>query len=408
MTLDVEYARSWFPALDTGWALMDNAGGSVAPRPVIERVTEYLSRYQVQLGASYPLSQQAMALVRAGEATAAALLGASMPETIVGPSTTVNLKTLARALAPTFAPGDEIVVTDLDHESNIGCWRDTARQGMVVREWKLRPQTARLELEDLASLLGPRTKIVCFTHCANVVGEIVDVPAVVSLIRDRSDAMVCVDGVAFAPHRRVDVEALGVDFYAMSLYKVYGPHLGALYGRREHLLRAQSQNHDFVPDDQLPYKFQPGNVTHELAAGITGIGDYLDALARHQGIEAPEREARWAGVFDRIAAHEEALSERLLGFLRDHPRVRVLGPSASDSTRRVPTVAFTVDGRHAQEVPPLLEEAEVAVRWGHFYAKRAIDALGLAEAGGVVRVSMVHYNTLAEVDRLVARLDAVL
>ncbi len=408
MKLDVDFARSHFPALNGEWALMDNAGGSVTARPVIDRITEYLSRYQVQLGASYALSQEAEARVRAGEAAAAALIGASQPETIVGPSTTVNLKLLARALAPTFSPGDEVVITDLDHEANIGCWRSLEARGLVVRTWGMRPDTARLELSDLDAILGPKTRLVAFTHCANVVGELVDVASAVKHIRARCSALICVDGVAFAPHRRVDVAALDVDFYALSLYKVYGPHLGVLFGKREHLLRAAGQNHDFVPDDQLPYKFQPGNVTHELAAGITGITDYYEALAAHHGVAGDAFAERLAGVSELIAAHEATLAERLLAFLRDDPRVRVIGPADSSAERRVPTIAFVAKGRRASEIPPRLDEAKLAIRFGHFYARRAIDVLGLGGADGVVRVSMVHYNTLDEVDRLVARLDAVL
>lgn len=408
MVLDVDFARSHFPALKSPWALFDNAGGSVTAQPVIDRITEYLSRFQVQLGASYALSQQAQARVRAGEAAAAALVGASVQETIVGPSTTVNLKMLARALAPSLAPGDEVIVTDLDHEANIGCWRSLQAHGVVVRTWAMRAQTARLEVADLEPLLGPKTRLVAFTHCANVVGEIVDVPAIAARIRSRCSALICVDGVAFAPHRCVDVASLDVDFYALSLYKVYGPHLGVLFGKREHLLRAQGQNHDFVPDDQLPYKFQPGNVTHELAAGIAGITDYYDALASHHGVHDTSFRDRLQGVSNLIAAHESELAERLLAFLRHDPRVTVVGPSDSDAAARVPTIAFAVTGRNASQIPPQLDDANLAVRYGHFYAKHAIERLGLAATDGVVRVSMVHYNTLQEVDRLIARLDAVL
>ena len=408
MTLDLEYVRSCFPALNTDWALMDNAGGSVPARPVIERVTEYMSRHQVQIGASYELSQRAEAMVRAGEAAAADLIGASVEETIVGPSTTMNLQTLARALGANMQPGDEVVVTNLDHESNIGCWRSLAERGVTVKTWQLRSDTARLELEDLGKLLGPRTKLVAFTHCANVVGEIVDVAAVASFVRERSDALTCADGVAFAPHRLVDVASLGVDFYALSLYKVYGPHLGALWGKREHLLAAKGQNHGFIPETQLPYKFQPGNVTHELAAGLPGIVEYFEGLAAHHGVQGATVRQRLAGVFERIAAHEAQLAERLLGFLREHPKVRVIGPTQSDATRRVPTIAFVVEGTPSSAVVPKLDEARVALRFGHFYAKRAIEAMDLADCDGVVRASMVHYNTLDEVDRLIEALSSQL
>ncbi len=409
LELDLDFVRRWFPALSERWALFDNAGGSVTAQAVTAGIVEYLERYQVQLGASYSLSREAEARVRAGERTAAELLGADPEETVVGPSTTANLGILARALRPLMQPGDEVIVTDLDHEANIGAWRRLEEHGVVVRTWPVDRERASLEPEALQALLGPRTRLVALTHCANVVGQIIDVAAIVRQIRaNRRDTWVCVDGVAYAPHRLVDVKALDVDAYAVSLYKVYGPHLGALYVRRELLHKARGQNHFFVPEDALPYKLQPGNVTHELAAGLPGIGSYLDGVAAHHRVFAdiPRRE-RWARVFKLFAAHEQQLAARLLEFLEADPRFRIIGPAGSDPDLRVPTIAFVAQGWRSSELVPRLDKHHVAVRWGHFYAKRAIEALGLAHDDGIVRASMVHYNTLAEVDRLIAALDAV-
>lgn len=409
MELDLDFVRAWFPALNERWALFDNAGGTVTSQAVTAGIVEYLERYQVQLGASYALSQQAEARVRQGEATAAELLGTSPDQTVVGPSTTVNLATLARSIAPLLSPGDEVVVTNLDHEANIGPWRKLAEHGAVVRTWPLDRARATLDLAALDGVLSERTRLVAFTHCANVVGEIIDVAAVVARVRaNRPDTWIVVDGVAHAPHRLVDVEALDVDAYAISLYKVYGPHLGAMFVRRELLTKVAGQNHFFVPNDALPYKLQPGNVTHELAAGVPGIGAYLDGVAEHHGLKAVTHRERWGLVFERFAAQEQRLAARLLAFLHEHPLCHVIGPASSDAAVRVPTIAFVVDGCPASQVVPPLDERHIAVRWGHFYAKRAIDALGLAEVEGVVRVSMVHYNTLAEVDRLIEALHETL
>lgn len=407
--LDLEFVRAFFPGLGKHWALFDNAGGSMPTQAVTAGIVEYLERFGVQLGASYDLSQQAERRVRRGEETAAELLGAAPEETLVGPSTTVNLATLARALAPLLEAGDEVIVTDLDHESNIGPWRGLAAHGAVVRTWGVDSARATLDLAELEPLLSPRTRVVAFTHCANVVGEILDVAAVVRRIRaNRPDTWIIVDGVAYAPHRLVDVKALDVDAYAVSLYKVYGPHLGALYVRRELLEQAKGQNHFFVPEGALPYKLQPGGVAHELAAGLPGIGAYLDGVAEHHGLRGVDRRDGWAHAFGLFAAHEEQLAARLLAFLHEHPRCRVIGPAVADATVRAPTIAFVVDGKTASSVVTPLDEHHVALRWGHFYAKRAIEALGLAKAEGIVRVSMVHYNTLAEVDRLVGALRQTL
>jgi cysteine desulfurase family protein (TIGR01976 family) len=394
---------------------MDNAGGSVPPRAVIDRVRGYMTRYQVQLGASYDLSVEAGELVEAGRADAAALLHASPDEVFLGPSTTLNLVLLARALGATYAPGDEVIVTDLDHESNIGPWRALTDAGVVIREWKLNRDTLTLEVDDLLPLLSDRTRLVALTHVSNVVGAIHDVAEIARRCHD-AGAQVLVDGVAFAPHRRVDVKALDVDYYAVSLYKVYGPHLGVVYGRRELLEQAKGQNHFFIGEDQVPYKFEPGNVPYELCAGLPGILEYLDALdERHfQGSDVgsqsglANQSTRLGRVFGLMAQHEQALAERLLGFLNERKGVRVLGPALAHHAIRVPTIAFTVDGMRSSEVVHALDQRKLATRFGHFYAYRAIRELDLLDNDGVVRASLVHYNDLDEIDRLVAALDEIL
>jgi selenocysteine lyase/cysteine desulfurase len=196
----------------------------------------------------------------------------------------------------------------------------------------------------------------------------------------------------------------------LSLYKVYGPHLGLLWGRRELLAKARSQNHEFLDASAMPYKLEPGGASHELCAAILGIGDYLLAIDEHHGGQPDTSAPRsaFARVFQRFAAHEQRLGERLMKFLSVHPKIRVIGPVGCDAELRVPTFAFTVAGRRASEIPEVLAPRKLGIRWGHFYAPRAIEALGIDPDDGVVRVSMVHYNTVEEVDRLVQALDEVL
>ena len=404
--LDVERARALFPALASDWALMDNAGGSAPARHVIERVAAYMATTPVQHGASYPLSLEAAARVAEGRAAAARLVNADPGEVVLGSSATVLLRRLAEALSPLWAPGDEVVVTDLDHEANIGPWRNLAAQGIVVREWGLNRESEALEPADLEPLLNARTRLVAFTHCANVVGTIHDARAIVERVH-AAGALACVDGVAFAPHRRVDVRALGADFYTVSLYKVFGPHVGLLYGRRALLEAARGTNHFFVPEDDVPRKLEPGSVPHELAAGLPGI---LECFAELRGLPdaaaltAAELDAFWADT----ARHEARLVEPLLAFLVAHPRVRVIGHPEADPARRVATVAFTVDGRASSDVATALESERLAVRWGHFYARRAMQPLGVDPDQGIVRVGLAHYNTPDEVARLVRALDGAL
>jgi len=405
--LDIDRVRSCFPALATPWALFDNAGGSVPVQGVVERVARYMGTLQVQLGATYAQSRDAAAAVAAGRRAVERLVGADEGEVVLGPSTTVLAQHLAAALRPTWREGDEVIVTNLDHEANSGPWRALAASGVVVREWRFRPETLTLELADLEALLSPRTRLVAFTHVSNVVGTIHDVAAITQRVR-AAGALSCVDGVALAPHRHVDVHALGADFYFVSLYKVFGPHVGLMYGRREALLTGRSRNHFFLGEDTLPYKYEPGGVCHELVASLVGIIDYLDAMDAQHHAQPASPQARLARTFELFAAHEQSLVAPLLTFLAERHGVRVLGELSADRTRRVPTVSFTVDGVDSATIPTALDERHVAVRYGHFYAYRAIDALGLLPRNGVVRVSMLHTNTHAEVTRLIEALDEVL
>ncbi len=405
---NLEFVRSHFPALSDDWALLDNAGGSPPLRGVIERVRDYMSRWQVQLGASYPLSATATEMVAEGHRAMARLVNAGPDEIVLGPSSTMNVRILARALLPMFSPGDEIVVTNLDHETNVGAWRELEAEGLRIREWQFDSGTLRLTLEGLEPLLNDRTRLVCFTHCANVVGSIHDAAAMIRRVH-QAGALACVDGVAYAPHRRVDVKALDADFYFLSIYKVFGPHLGMLYGRRELLRKARGVKHFFIGEDEVPYKLEPGNVVHELAASLPAIPEYLLALdERLFGAGALSEQARFDRVFGAIAGHEASLAAPLLDFLKTRSGVRILGERAADPALRVPTVAFVVEGRHSGEIPPLLDPQKIAIRFGHFYAYRAMEALGLHGRGGEVRVSMAHYNTPAEVARLIAALDRAL
>ena len=403
--LDLDYVRSHFPALHQGWTLFDNAGGSVPTRGVIDAVAEFMARWPVQVGASYELSVQATERLQAGHDAMADWIGAPPGSVVLGPSTTRNLQLLATALRPLWAEGDELIVTNLDHEANIGPWRRLEATGLVLREWQVRPETATLELEDLEPLLTERTRLVAFTHCSNVVGAPCDLQAITRRVH-QAGALVCVDGVAYAPHRPLDLAAWDVDFYAFSLYKTYGPHLGLLYGKPELLLAARGQGHFFHSEDDVPYKLEPGNPSHELAAALPRIRDYFTTLAQRHGLgDGKEARHRLASL---IQAHEEELATRLLDYLTTRPDIRIIGPTSGEASHRVPTIAFVVEGRKASEIPPLLDPRRIAIRWGHFYAHRLINALGLLEQDGVVRVSMVHYNTLDEVDRLVEVLDEVL
>lgn len=410
-SLQLDYVRSQFPALEGDWMFMDNAGGSQIVQPVIDRMQDYLITSNVQLGASYDVSQRAGERVRLGEQVAATLLNApSVEEVVMGPSTSMLLRILAIALSQTWQPGDEVIVTNCDHEANITPWMELERQGIVVKVWPLNPETLELHLEDLEPLMSERTRLVTLTHASNVLGTINPVQAIAQWVHERG-AMICVDGVGYAPHRLVDVQALDVDFYVYSYYKVYGPHHAVMYGKRKHLLAMPGFNHEFIGKDAIPYKFQPGGANYELSYSIAGLGDYFSDISQHHCPKtSPQLSLRqqMQHAFELISAHEERLSDRLLAFLTRQPNVKIIGRPASDRTRRVPTIAFTVADTDSATIPPQLDPHHVGIRYGHFYAKRLIQDLGLAQQNGVVRVSLVHYNTLDECDRLIALLEPIL
>lgn len=399
--------RARFPALGSPWALLDSAGGSVPAEGVIRRVAGHMRTGSVQLGASYPLSEEAARAVRAGREAAAQLLGSTPGECVLGASTTELLSRLARSIAPTLSPGDEVVVSEVDHEANRGPWTRLAGGGVVVREWPLCRSGHRLRLRDLEPLLGARTRLVAFTHCANVVGEIHDVRRIAARIR-AAGALSVVDGVAYAPHRRVDARELGVDAYAVSLYKVYGPHLAALHVDHDLLARVRGQNHFFHGEDSGVTKLEPGGVVHELVAALPGITEHLQAIADALPGDAAPEDPALERAFGWIADHEMELLAPILGFLADHPAVRLYGHPEPDPARRVPTVAFSVPGMASRRIVEGLESFRIAARYGHFYAPRGVEALGLLPEDGIVRVSLVHYHTPEEVSRLLEALESLL
>lgn len=408
VSLDVDFARSHFPTLSDDWAMLENAGGTPAASQVIERLKAYVSETMVQPGGPYDVAELAAERIAEGQRLMAEMINAAPDEVVIGPSTTMNVYLLAQAIRSWFEPGDEIVVTNMDHEANNGAWRRLEEFGLVLREWRFEPDSVELEDSALDALLSERTRLVCVTHCSNITGSLHDVAALARKVH-AAGAMICIDGVAYAPHRAIDVKALDVDFYLCSLYKFYGPHLAMLYGKREHLLRAKAQNHFFIGEDAIPLKLNPGGVNHELTASLPGIAAYFDALFAHHFDDTNlPLHGRVGRVYELMAAQEEALLTPLIDFLTSKPNVRIIGRATPDQMRRVATVSFTVEGRQAESIPAALRRHGLGLSSGHFYAARLIRDLGLEPTGGVVRASMVHYNRPEEVDRLIRHLDPLL
>ena len=406
--LNLEYIRSQFPGLESDWVLFDNAGGSQILKPVVDRITDHFYSSNVQLGGSYPHSVLAEERHRKAHLDLAEWINASDPgEVVMGSSTSLLIRTLADNFRRVWSPGDEVIVTNCDHEANIGAWRALESEGIIIREWKLNPDTFTLEKDDLISLLSTRTKMVAFTAASNVLGTLNPV-AEFTRIAHEAGALVCVDAVAYMPHRRADVRAWEVDFFVFSFYKTYGPHYSMMYGRKDLLDSLPGNNHFFIPDP--PYKFQPGNYNFEFAYGIGALPEYLLRLADMNGFSGKgDKLEKYKYIYELIADHEEVLSSRMLGYLNSRDDIRIIGSKSHGKDTRVPTISFVCKGWDSEKLTLETDRHKVAIRWGDFYARRLVDSLGFSETNnGVVRISMVHYNTIEEVDRVIEALEKTL
>ena len=338
----------------------------------------------------------------------AELLNTDPDQLTFGPSTTMNFYVLAQAIRSGLKAGDEIIVTNQDHEANIGCWRRLSEFGLVIKEWQIDPQSGELNIENLKDLVSTRTRLVCFSLCSNIVGTMNDAKAI-NQIAHNAGALSIADGVSFAPHRLIDINELGVDLYLFSTYKTFGTHIGVMWGKKEVLAKLESQGHYFNAD-KPHYRLNPAGPLHAEIAALAGLGEYFDALyEKHFADLNLNRHERGIKIFDLFQSHETLLANQLLDVLREISGVRIIGQPHAAVGQRAATIAFIPQGKNPSEIVKRLADDRIAVRNGHFYARRCIEALGLEDPDeGVIRVSLVHYNTEEEVDRLIDRLKTLL
>jgi cysteine desulfurase family protein (TIGR01976 family) len=382
-----EQTRSRFPALKQDQVYLDNAGGSQTLDAVITSITDYLTNNNVQLGASYHVSQTSTSRFNKAFQAGARYINANQDEVVFGSSTTQLFRNLSYVL--NFEPGDEIIVSAIDHEANIAPWVALAkRQKLELKWWRpSRSEDPNLYASDLYGLLSRRTKLVTCTHASNILGYVNDIKSITAAAHSVG-ALVCVDGVAYAPHRPIDVDELGVDFYAFSWYKVFGPHIAMLYASWRAQQQLGSLGHFFNPQASLDDKLGMSGASYELAQAVPEVVEYL----------CP------AGVgskFKDIMQHEWELHSILVKTLREFQNVRIYGLGDNSPATRLSTVSFTVDGWDSKALVLAVEaESNYGIRWGSFYSERLVrDVLGLGP-GGVVRVSMVHYNSIEEMQGL--------
>ncbi len=418
MSLDktaVSSLRTEFPALQQtvgGRPLIffDGPGGTQVHGSVVEAMSRYLTEANSNAHGAFLYSRRTDETTAAAHRALADFLNAPRPDGIVfGPNMTTITFNLSRAIGQTLAPGDEIVVTRLDHDANIAPWLALQERGVIVRYADFDPTDCTLDLAGLEAAITARTKLVAVGYASNAVGTINDVQRVAELAH-AAGAWIYVDSVHYAPHGPIDVQAVDCDFLVCSTYKFFGPHLGALYGRYE-LLEALPAYKVRPAGDAPPDKFETGTPNFEALAGAAAAVDYLASVGRRFGGEFAEFAEEFAGFEGRrrdlkaglvtIRAYERELCQRLVEGLQEIPGLRIYGitdPACFD--QRVPTVSFTLDGLTPNQVARRLDAANIFVWDGNFYALAVTERLGLEDRGGLVRVGLAHYNTAEEVDTL--------
>jgi cysteine desulfurase family protein (TIGR01976 family) len=404
---DVARVREQFPGLDRRWrgasvVHFDGPAGSQVPRCVIDAVAETLAHCNANTHGRFPTSREIDERLARARAAAADLFGVDDDSCVVfGPNMTSLTFALGRAMARTWKPGDEVVVTNLDHDANITPWVLAARDsGATVRQVSISRRDTSLDMVDLATKIGPRTRLVAVTAASNATGTKTPLSAISRMVHD-AGALLFVDAVHYAPHELIDVAAWDCDFAVCSAYKFCGPHAGILWGRRD-AMEALPAYRVRPVGDALPDRWMMGTANHEGIAGTLAAIDYLAGLGRGDG-----RRAALASAYRAIVDHEGALLDRLLAGLAGIGDVRVWGiADRKRRTERVPTVAITHARLSPAAIAERLGERGIFVWDGNYYAVEVTRSLGL-EPGGMVRIGILHYNTADEVDRLLQELGSL-
>jgi cysteine desulfurase family protein (TIGR01976 family) len=401
--IDISRIRAAFPALerqqnDHPAAYFDGPGGTQVPRVVVEAMTDYLYHHNANTHWAFPTSHETDEAIASARAALADFLNASPAEVAFGANMTTLTFHLARALGRRWGPGDEIVVTELDHHANVDPWRALARErGVSIRVARMVPETGQLDRDELERQITERTRLVAIGAASNALGTINDVAQVVRWAHD-AGALAFVDAVHYAPHHLVDVRTWNCDFLACSAYKFYGPHIGVLYGK--HALLENLDVPKLVPaSENAPDRLETGTQNHEGIVGAAAAVAFLTSLG-----EGATRRERLTRSFAALHAQGMSLMERLWSGLADIEGVRLYGPHPSQP--RTPTVSFTVDGTAADQVCVKLAELGLFASSGDFYAKTAVERLGLGGTG-LVRIGCACYSTGEEIQRLLGAVHRI-
>ena len=432
-TLDLTYVRAQFPSLAQTVnghpaAFLDGPGGTQVPQRVIDAISDYLHCDNANTGGAYATSRRTDAMIAEARAAMADFLHCGADEVAFGPNMTTLTYAISRAIGRELKPGDEILVTRLDHDANVSPWLQIAEdRGITVRWAEIHDENCTLDLADLASKINENTKLVAVGYASNAVGTINPVKVITKLAH-AAGALVYIDAVHYGPHGLIDVDALDCDFLACSTYKFFGPHMGVLFGKREHLKRFHP--YKVRPNtNAIPNCWEWGTLNHECIAGITACVEYIADLGREaakmrvphptrfslggndaagtRGVKT-ERRAAIEAAYSAIHDHERTLTERLIAGIKKIPGAKIYG--ITDPARfndRCGTFAVRIDSHTPLELATKLGERGFFTWDGNYYALNLTEHLDVEKAGGFLRIGLVHYNTLEEVDRLLAALNEI-
>jgi cysteine desulfurase family protein (TIGR01976 family) len=401
--LDLAWVRSQFPSLSrqvNGYpaAFLDGPGGTQIPQRVIDAISKYLSTSNANTCGAYATSRETDQTIAGARAAMADFLGCVADEIVFGPNMTTLTFAISRAIGRELKSGDEILLTHLDHDANVSPWRALEERGVKIQFADINLDDCTLNIEDLARKITPRTRLVAVGYASNAVGTINDVKKIIRLAH-ASGAMAYIDAVHYAPHGPIDVRELDCDFLACSTYKFFGPHMGVLYGKREHLAWLQPYKVR-ANTNAVPQRWEWGTLNHECIAGTTACVEYLADLGRSLA-ECPDRRQALRLAYAAIQSHERKLIERMLRGLREIAGLRLYGisdPAWMES--RCPTFAVRIDGHTPLELATKLGNRGIFTWDGNYYAINLTERLGVEQSGGFLRIGLVHYNTEEEVDRV--------
>lgn len=407
--LDVHWVRAQFPALKETVnghpaTFLDGPAGTQVSQRVIDAVRNYFEHSNANTCGAFATSRRTDAMIAASRAAMADFFNCDKDEIVFGPNMTTLTFALARAIGRELRAGDEIVVTTLDHDANVAPWRSLEERGVIVQQVDICEEDCTLDMEDLKRKITSRTKLVAVGYAANAVGTINPTAEVVALAH-RAGALAFIDAVHYAPHSSIDVRALDCDFLACSPYKFFGPHMGCLYGKREHLLHFRPYKVRPAPE-ALPDRWETGTQLHEGIAGVGAAVEYLSELGRRCDSAAANRRASLVAAYQAIREYEMSLATRMIAGLLSIPGLRFYGISdPARFSQRVPTVGVRLKGHIPLEVATFLGEGGIFTWDGNYYALNLTERLGVEKEGGLLRIGLVHYNTVEEVDRLLMTLN---